>query len=45
MQHVPEIHRLAAHAGGDFQKDLASHRALIDRLQKVSARRFAQPVV
>lgn len=45
MQHVPEIHRLAAQAGGDFNRDLSSHHALINKLRSVKAERFGEPVV
>ncbi len=31
--HVPEIHKLAANAGRDFQQDLDSHLSLINKLQ------------
>ncbi len=45
MQHVPEIHRLAAQAGGDFNRDLSSHHALINKLRSVKAERVGEPVV
>ncbi len=45
MQHVPEIHRLAAQAGGDFNRDLTSHHALINKLRSVKAERFGELVV
>ena len=45
MQHVPEIHRLAAKAGGDFHQDLASHQDLINRLRTVKAQRLSQPAI
>ena len=44
MQHVPEIHRLAAQAGGDFHQDLSSHQALINKLQSVKAQSLSQTV-
>jgi len=31
--HLPEIHKLAAEAGADFQRDLESHSSLIDKLR------------
>jgi glutamyl-tRNA reductase len=36
--HVPEIHKLAAQAGEDFQQDLESHFSLIHKLQTMKAR-------
>ncbi len=45
MQHVPDIHRLAAQAGGDFHRDLTSHHALINKLRSVKAERFGELVV
>ena len=45
MQHVPEIHRLAAQAGGDFHQDLSNHQALINKLKSVNAQRLGQPVL
>ena len=35
--HVPEIHKLAAQAGQDFQQDLESHFSLIHKLQTMKA--------
>jgi glutamyl-tRNA reductase len=40
-QNLSEIHRLAAASSGDFHEDLASHLALIDRLQSLKAQAFA----
>jgi glutamyl-tRNA reductase len=40
-QNLSEIHRLAASSSGDFYEDLASHLALIDRLQALKAEAFA----
>jgi glutamyl-tRNA reductase len=45
MQHVPEIHRIAAQAGGDFHEDLARHQALIDKLRSVKAESLGQALV
>ena len=40
-QNLSEIHRLAATSSGDFYEDLASHLALIDRLQTLKTEAFA----
>lgn len=42
MQHLPEIHRLAVQAGGDFNQDLTSHHALINKLKRVKAQKFGE---
>jgi glutamyl-tRNA reductase len=39
-QNLSEIHQLAATSSGDFHEDLASHLALIDRLQTLKAKAF-----
>lgn len=45
MHHVPEIHRLAARAGGDFHEDLVSHQSLIHKLRSLKAQSIGQPVL
>lgn len=40
-QNLSEIHRLAATSSGEFYEDLASHLALIDRLQTLKTEAFA----
>ncbi|CAN5392201.1 glutamyl-tRNA reductase [soil metagenome] len=44
MQHVPDIHRLAAQAGGDFNSDLTSHLMLINKLKTMKAQKFSEIV-
>jgi glutamyl-tRNA reductase len=45
VQHVPEIHRLASQAGGDFRQDLSSHHELINKLRTVKAAKFGELAV
>lgn len=35
LHHLPEIHRIAAEAGGDFRRDLESHKSLINKLKEM----------
>ena len=41
-ENVSEIHKLYAGSKGDFQEDLNSHFALVNRLQTMKAQAFAQ---
>jgi hypothetical protein len=43
-QNIDEIHNLYAQSNGDFNKDLASHLDLIERLQSMKQRVFAAGV-
>jgi glutamyl-tRNA reductase len=42
--HLPEIHKLAAQAGGDFRQDLESHHTLINSLRMMSQETVTEAV-